>query len=63
MVTGGRTIGPVTTSCTMGTAVGYLLAGLLNRWGWELTADEVAALMFIATGLGGWLAKPKGKHA
>jgi len=47
----------------MGTAVGYLLAGLLNRWGWELTADEVAALMFIATGLGGWLAKPKGKHA
>lgn len=53
-----RTVGPVTTSATLGSVVGVLLLGLLMRLGLELTDLEVAAVIALPTVLGGWLVKP-----
>lgn len=60
-----RSVGPVTTSATLGSIVGVLLLGILTRIdGLELTDLEVAAVIAAPTAIGGYLVKPKrGDHA
>lgn len=53
-----RTIGPVTTSATLGSIVGVLLLGVATRAGLVLTDLEVAAVIGLPTALGGYLVKP-----
>ena len=53
-----RTVGPVTTSATLGSIVGVLLLGILTRLGLELTDLEVAAVIGLPTAIGGYLVKP-----
>jgi hypothetical protein len=60
-----RTVGPVTTSATLGSIVGVILLGILARIpGLELTDLEVAAVIGLPTAIGGYLVKPRrGDHA
>lgn len=61
-----RTVGPVTTSATLGSIVGVLILGILTRTGLELTDLEVAAVIGLPTALGGYLVRPtkeRGDHA
>jgi hypothetical protein len=55
-----RTVGPVTTSATLGSITGVLLLGLATRAGLVLTDLEVAAIIAAPTALGGWLVRPGG---
>lgn len=57
-----RTLGPVTAGATMGTAAGILLVGAAARLGVSLSGEESWAILFLATGLGGYLVRPRGEH-
>jgi len=61
-----RSVGPVTTSATLGSFVGVLILGILTRLGLELTDLEVAAVIGLPTAIGGYLVRPgnkRGDHA
>lgn len=53
-----RTVGPVTTSATLGSIVGVLILGIITRLGIELTDLELAAVIAAPTVIGGYLVKP-----
>ena len=55
-----RTIGPVTTSATLGSILGVILLGVATRAGLVLTDLETAAVIGLPTALGGYLVKPGG---
>lgn len=57
-----RSIGPVTTSATLGSVAGVLLLGIVTRLGLAPTELETAAIIALPTLLGGFLVKPPGKR-
>lgn len=53
-----REIGPVTTSSTIGAALGVVIVWLFNLGGVDVPEGTQLAIVVLLTALGGWLVKP-----